>query len=68
MVSVNLELIRGHPIDNLASSRYVMPTPIKQGSEFLVNATTAGVEISLSVAGLTNGGFVVAWTNDSRSR
>ena len=44
-----------------------MPTPIKTGAELLVNTTTAGVQADSSVAGLVGGGFVVAWTDDSRA-
>ena len=36
------------------------------GGEFLVNTTTAGNQILPSVAGLSDGGFIVTWTDDSQ--
>src|SRR5258707_1206122 len=42
-----------------------MSTPIKWGTEFLANTTTAGNQFQNITAGLTNGRFVVAWLDDS---
>ena len=39
-----------------------------QGSEFLVNKTTAGDQSMPSIAGLTGGGFVVAWQSSAQDR
>ncbi|WP_068112971.1 calcium-binding protein [Tropicimonas marinistellae] len=39
----------------------------KSGSEFLVNTTTANQQIEPSIVGLTGGGFVIVWTDDSVS-
>ena len=36
---------------------------IAQGSEFQINTTTSGSQYYSSVAGLSNGGFVVSWTD-----
>jgi hypothetical protein len=35
------------------------------GSEFLVNTQTSGFQTGPRITGLTNGGFVVAWTDNS---
>jgi len=35
------------------------------GSEFLVNTQTGGAQFDQSITGLTNGGFVVTWTDPS---
>jgi len=40
---------------------------LKWGSEFLVNSTTAGNQSQSWVTGLTNGRFVMAWTDESAS-
>src|SRR5262249_35214027 len=37
----------------------------KSGSEFLVNTTTAGDQLSPTITALTDGGFVVAWQNET---
>ncbi len=42
-------------------------TGTADGSEFLVNTTTANIQSFASVAGLSNGGFVIAWTDGSAS-
>lgn len=42
-------------------------TGLKDGAEFLVNTTTAGMQIFSSVTSLTNGGFVVSWMDYSQS-
>lgn len=39
---------------------------VKQGSEFLVNSTTAGNQIAPSVDMATNGDFVVSWTSNGQ--
>lgn len=39
----------------------------KEGSEFLVNTTTESAQAEPSVAGLSNGGFVVTWEDHSQS-
>ena len=44
-----------------------MATPVKWGTEFLVNTTTAGGQTEPTITALANGRFVVAWTDDSRS-
>jgi Ca2+-binding RTX toxin-like protein len=36
-------------------------------SEFLVNTTTAGVQYEAAVTGLSSGGFVVSWTDQSQT-
>jgi serralysin len=36
-------------------------------NDFLVNTTTAGFQGNPTISGLTNGGFVVAWEDNSRS-
>lgn len=40
---------------------------VKVGGEFLVNATTNANQTAPVVAGLSNGGFVVAWTDESQT-
>ena len=40
-------------------------TGVAQGAEFLVNTTTSGVQLSPAIAGLTGGGFVIAWQDRS---
>ncbi|MDQ7076632.1 MAG: hypothetical protein Q9M45_02110, partial [Robiginitomaculum sp.] len=40
---------------------------VRQGSEFLVNTTTASTQLTPSVAALSDGGFVIAWRDDSLS-
>jgi hypothetical protein len=42
-------------------------TPIKWGSEFLVNTTTAQGQSSPTITALADGRFVVAWTDASES-
>ncbi len=42
-----------------------MSTPIKWGSEFLVNTTTANDQSSPTITALADGRFVVSWTNSS---
>ena len=37
----------------------------KIGTEFLVNTTTAGEQLVPTITGLTNGNFVVTWTDTS---
>jgi VCBS repeat-containing protein len=37
------------------------------GSEFLINTTTTNQQLTPSVASLTNGGFVVAWKDESQT-
>lgn len=37
------------------------------GSDFLVNGTTAGAQSRPTVAALPDGGFIVAWTDDSKT-
>ncbi len=44
-----------------------MADPVKWGSEFLVNTTTSGAQFEPGVAALSNGGFVVTWTDLSLS-
>src|SRR5262249_59813505 len=39
----------------------------KGGSEVLVNATTSGNQNTEQITALSNGGFVVTWTDASRS-
>ena len=41
------------------------PTGTKVGSEFLVNTTTEGGQNLSTITGLTNGGFVVTWLDES---
>ncbi|RVU15451.1 cadherin-like domain-containing protein [Methylobacterium oryzihabitans] len=38
----------------------------RQGTELLVNNQTLGVQLMPTMVGLSNGGFVVSWTDDSR--
>ena len=40
-----------------------MATPIKFGTEFVVNTTTASFQYQPTLTGLANGRFVVAWTD-----
>lgn len=40
----------------------------RRGSEFLINAVTAGNQVKPEVDALANGGFVVAWTDASGTR
>jgi hypothetical protein len=42
-------------------------TGAKSGSEFLVNTTTADFQNQPTITGLTNGRFVVAWTDGSET-
>jgi len=42
-------------------------TGLKIGSEFLVNATTAGSQSEPEVAVLSSGGFVITWTDNSKT-
>ncbi len=44
-----------------------MPGVIKIGSEFLVNTTTTGAQELPAITGLTNGRFVVTWTDWSQN-
>ncbi len=37
------------------------------GSDFLINSTTAGAQSRPTVAALPTGGFIVAWTDDSKT-
>jgi hypothetical protein len=39
----------------------------KSGGEFLVNTTTPGAQAEPTIALLSNGGFVVAWRDESQS-
>ncbi|VAV87222.1 hypothetical protein MNBD_ALPHA06-2140 [hydrothermal vent metagenome] len=39
-------------------------TGTKQGAEFLVNTTTPGDQTAPIIAGLLNGGFIIAWTDN----
>ena len=41
------------------------PTGAKVGSEFLVNTNPAGSQSSPTITGLTGGGFVIAWDDNS---
>jgi len=40
-------------------------TGLKAGEEFLVNTTTANPEYESNIAALSDGGFVVTWTDDA---
>ncbi|MBL4595748.1 MAG: choice-of-anchor D domain-containing protein, partial [Robiginitomaculum sp.] len=40
---------------------------VVQGAEFLVNTTTGGFQLLPSIAGLTGGGFVIAWQDFSQT-
>ena len=42
-----------------------MATPVKFGAEFLVNTTLNADQVSPAVTGLTNGRFVVTWSDTS---
>ena len=42
-----------------------MTTPLKWGTEFLVNTTVAGGQSEPTITALANGRFVVAWTDSS---
>ena len=42
-----------------------MATPVKFGTEFLVNTTVNGDAFSPAIAGLTNGRFVATWSDSS---
>lgn len=42
-------------------------TPTADGAEFLINSTTTNDQSEVSVADLTDGGFVVVWADDSLS-
>ena len=44
-----------------------MATPIKFGTEFLVNTTTANTQLYPTITGLADGRFVVAWTDYSET-
>ena len=44
-----------------------MATPVKWGTEFLVNTTTADFQYQPTLTGLANGRFVVAWTDLSQT-
>ena len=44
-----------------------MPTPIKWGSEFLVNTITTSGQFNPSIQSLANGRFIVTWNDDSES-
>ena len=44
-----------------------MATPVKWGSEFLVNTTTASAQYEPTLAALSDGRFVAAWTDFSLS-
>src|SRR5690348_7933159 len=41
------------------------PAPVKVGSEFTANTTTAGGQFFSTVATFANGGYVIAWTDTS---
>jgi hypothetical protein len=42
-------------------------TLVREGPEFLVNTSTANDQLEPSVAALSGGGFVITWTDDSRT-
>jgi hypothetical protein len=42
-----------------------MPTPVKWGSEFLVNTTTADSQSDVAMTALADGRFIVTWTDES---
>ena len=42
-----------------------MATPVKWGTEFLVNTTTASNQLAPTITALAGGRFVVAWTDQS---
>jgi hypothetical protein len=44
-----------------------MTTPIKWGSDFLVNTTTADAQTQPSITALADGRFVAVWKDDSRT-
>ena len=44
-----------------------MATPVKWGSEFLVNTTTVSEQSSPAITGLANGRFVVVWRDFSQT-
>lgn len=45
---------------------YIKSGYLTKGSEFLVNATTAGQQQEASVAALTAGGYVITWQSDGQ--
>ena len=57
----------GDASDSSVKAQVYDATGTKVGSEFLVNTFTAGVQKYPAVAGVTNGGFVVTWTDQSGS-
>ena len=44
-----------------------MTIPTKSGTEFLVNFTTDGGQLNPSITALSDGRFVVSWTDSSRT-
>ena len=42
-----------------------LTTPQKVGSEFQVNTYTSGAQGDPAITNLSNGGFVITWTNES---
>jgi hypothetical protein len=46
-------------------AQLLSPTGALIGSPFQINTNTSGVTPNLSVAGLSNGGFVITWSDDS---
>ena len=44
-----------------------MTTPLKWGTEFLVNTTVASDQFESTITALANGRFVVVWTDESQS-
>jgi len=44
-----------------------MVTPLRWGTEFLINTTTTGDQVAPSITALADGRFVVAWQDFSAS-
>lgn len=53
--------------DDAIKAQIFGPTGAFVGTEFLVNTNTASFQTAPSVAGLTGGGFVILWHDDSKT-
>lgn len=57
----------GDTSDSAVRGQVYQADGTRSGSEFLVNTSTSREQTNPKITGLSNGGFVVVWTDDSRT-